>query len=234
MGSERLELNYLRRWGGAFGLGIRGHITELYNHLINHYRPGDKVYLFGFSRGSYTIRLLTGIIHEFGIAESLYGNIDQAYAAVQAAFVSGKNPQAPAELRAKLGIDLDPDSKDDANFVPIEFCGLWETVDAVGGPLYQLAGIINRLSRNQFHRNNIKPVNNIMRGYHALAIDECRAPFLPVMWDESDLPEHQTIEQVWFCGVHSNVGGGYPKPGVSLVAFEWLVEKGHRKRLSDQ
>lgn len=211
--------------GGAFGFGLRRNVCHLYQHLLNHYEPGDRIYLFGFSRGAYTIWLLTQMVAEYGATAEITDHLADAFEAIRQKYASGKNTEAPAELRARLGIQQDPTDPSSDNFVAIHFVGLWDTVDALGGPYDQLKGIINKLYTYQFHKLSRKPVANIKQGYQALAIDEARAPFLPVLWDESEQLPDQKIEQVWFAGVHSNIGGGYPKPGLSLVTFSWMLDK---------
>lgn len=219
------NFRFLQVLGGAFGRGLKANVLKLYEQMLRNYEDGDKLFLFGFSRGSYTIRLLTGLISEFGACKNLIGHEDEAYRAINAAYITGKNPEAPSQLRSQYGISGNPSQPDDPDFVPIEFVGLWDTVDAIGGPFDQLRGMINKLMPYQFHNGDKRPVANIKNGYHALGIDEARGPFLPVMWDEEGIGEDQTIEQVWFAGVHSNIGGGYPKPGVSLEPFTWIVDK---------
>jgi hypothetical protein len=104
----------------------------------------------------------------------------------------------------------------------IEFIGVWDTVDAVGLP-FRLADVINEfIWRFKFPDTSLS--THVGAAYHALAADEARESFTPVLWDErTESPERPRIQQVWFGGVHSNVGGGYPRQGMSLVALDWMM-----------
>jgi hypothetical protein len=103
----------------------------------------------------------------------------------------------------------------------IRFMGVWDTVDAVGLP-FHVADIWNKLVY-QFKFDNRDLGSNVDQACHALAIDDERAAFSPVLWNQP--PSESRIEQVWFAGAHSNVGGGYPKQGMSLVTLDWMMEK---------
>jgi hypothetical protein len=100
------------------------------------------------------------------------------------------------------------------------FIGVWDTVGSLGIPLRGLRWITRR--EHQFHDTQLS--STVRHAYHALAIDEHRAPFLPTLWLAKPGAE-QTVEQVWFCGAHSDVGGGYPERGLSDLALEWMMEK---------
>ncbi len=127
---------------------------------------------------------------------------------------------------------LSPDKRDDAMVrqrledvgepsrrpVPIKFIGVWDTVGALGAP----TPILGRLTRKRVSFHNTKLGANVEHAYHALAVDERRRPFQPDLWTGTPA-NGQTIEQVWFAGVHSNIGGGYRDCGLSDIALAWLA-----------
>jgi hypothetical protein len=124
--------------------------------------------------------------------------------------------EAPADSKAKFCNNEQP---------KIHFIGVWDTVDAVGMP-FHISDIINGVFyRFKFPNQTLS--EHVEHAYHALAVDEERHSFVPLLWKQ-DIPSQnksQKIEQVWFAGAHSNVGGGYPKQGMSLVALDWLMDK---------
>jgi hypothetical protein len=107
-----------------------------------------------------------------------------------------------------------------AHEAPIHFIGVWDSVGALGVPI-QITGLINR--RLQFHDTELS--SKIRFAYQALAIDERRRFFSPALWTTKAPAADQTLEQVWFIGAHSNVGGGYPDQGLSDLASLWMAEK---------
>jgi hypothetical protein len=104
--------------------------------------------------------------------------------------------------------------------IEIRMIGVWDTVGSLGIPLRGLRALTKR--KHQFHDTELSGI--VEHGYHALAIDEYRVPFEPTLWAAKP-KEKQTIEQVWFAGAHSDVGGGYPAAGLSDIALEWMIEK---------
>lgn len=197
--------------GGATGEGIEGNIRDLYRSIAYNYADGDEIYLFGFSRGAYTVRTLAGFMHHFGLLQKF----DDFF--VPDLF-------AEYELRKDLAtVRTDPrfrNLRDPRPCPPIKFIGVWDSVGALGlpGPL----GAILNGSRFAYHDVDLNP--NIQNAYHALAIDEQRVPFQPSLWTR---PNGWTgkLEQTWFCGVHCNVGGGYTPDGLANEALHWLIEK---------
>lgn len=108
----------------------------------------------------------------------------------------------------------------------IKFIGVWDTVGALGNPLF-LKGIASK--KNQFHDTELS--TKIGFAYHALAIDEKRKNFEATLWRQQDGSINQVLEQVWFAGVHSDVGGGYPETGLSDIALEWMIAKAQNCQL---
>jgi hypothetical protein len=236
VGTESLK--WLRIFSGATGFGLSRNVRDLYAALARVYRHGDDIYLFGFSRGAFTARTLGGLILTCGIldADAYHTNdefqkaVHQVYSAYRAkyrALLSGVfegiarrilGARRPVEL--KLAI-----APQDAR---IRFVGVWDTVDAVGAP-FSIADLINRyVYAFKFRTTTLDP--RVACGRHALALDEEREAFKPVLWDERGAPEGQ-VRQVWFAGVHSNVGGGYSRHGMSLEALEWMMAEAHANGL---
>ncbi|QIR15374.1 DUF2235 domain-containing protein [Shewanella aestuarii] len=198
---------------GATGRGLHKNIMDGYRYIVQNYAPGDEIWLFGFSRGAYTVRCLSGLIYNCGIIkrpEAKY--IQQAFEH----YKTQDSKYAPdgtksVAFRAKYS---HPSSD-------IAFIGVWDTVGAMGIPISFL-GLFE--DKDEFYDTKIGPNVNVAR--HALAIDEHRQDFAPTIWS----PRNSTdIQQVWFAGSHSNVGGSYPpdEDGSSLsdIPLQWMMEQ---------
>ena len=202
--------------GGAFGQGLEDNIHDAYRFLIGNYEPGDAIFLFGFSRGAYTARSLAGMIRKCGILER-------------------KHVQSYREALALYRNDAHPDDAEPASFrrsrslcagrgIPVRFVGVWDTVGALGIPLRGLRWLTRR--KHQFHDTALSSA--VESACQALAIDERRAPFAPTLWTPPPADAGnagQTIEQVWFCGSHADVGGGHAERGLSDIALGWMLER---------
>ncbi|HUH13907.1 MAG TPA: DUF2235 domain-containing protein [Longimicrobiales bacterium] len=199
--------------GGAFGRGLEDNIHDAYRFLIANYEPGDALFLLGFSRGAFTARSLAGMIRNCGILErASVGRYREALALYRD---HARGPDHEESLAFKRAHSVLP-----AGDVPVRFLGVWDTVGSLGIPLRGLRALTRR--RHQFHDTELSGI--VEHAYHALAIDERRAPFAPSLWRYEPKP-NQTVQQVWFCGVHSDVGGGYPEAGLSDLALDWMLEK---------
>ncbi|MCZ6843933.1 MAG: DUF2235 domain-containing protein [SAR324 cluster bacterium] len=197
--------------GMAAGRGISQNIRECYQFIFDNYQAGDKIYLFGFSRGAYTVRSLGGFISLFGmLPKSRPELIEKAYKIYKIA-----NPNQ-REKRAHIFL-----SKHHTMRSPIELIGVWDTVGALGLP-FKTLDLLNPL-KHKFHDTTLSP--SIKYGFHALAIDDERLTFHPTFWNERKIEDHQTIEQVWFAGMHTDVGGGYEEQQLSDIALQWMVRK---------
>lgn len=213
IGSEGNQLQ--RVFDGATGTGISENIIQAYRFIIQNYEPGDELFFFGFSRGAFTVRSLSGLIRNSGILKIANSDqIERAYAIYR----SRKPEFQPREVEATLFRK----TFSVANVTKVKFVGVWDTVGALGNPLL-LNGFLSR--RNQFHDPELS--SKISNAFQALAIDEKRKNFEATLWHRhKDAPE-QVLEQVWFPGVHSDVGGGYPgnETGLSDIALKWMLEK---------
>lgn len=217
----------LRLLGGAFGLGLSRNIRELYASLVLHYEPGDEVFLFGFSRGAFTIRSLAGMICRCGLlnrADYLKLGVNdrpRVLKKILRAYRSEDDAAAP-QVRTELGLRQ----------IGIEFIGVWDTVDAVGLPFDELKLMdavwrkVLRVRLWGFHDSVLS--SKVKRGCQALAIDDERRTFHPNVWAPR---KDGGIEQVWFAGVHSNVGGGYPKEELANVSLYWMMRQAQQSEL---
>ncbi len=222
------DFKFARALGGAFGYGLSRNIRELYTFLVRNYETGDRIYLFGFSRGAFTVRSLAGLINRCGVVDRTGQNdkwiddrVKEAYRHYRRARRKANYPAA-GNFKSKFGVADSKCSRD----VPIKFVGVWDTVDAVGLPFDELTEALDKVFRVKFHDRG--PPNNVEYAYHALSIDDERHTFHPVMWENPQRvgsTPTKVPEQVWFAGVHSNVGGGYPKDGLALISLDWMMEK---------
>ncbi len=197
--------------GGAFGAGLSANVLEGYSFLVNNYEPGDRLYLFGFSRGAYTARSLSGLINKCGILKrDRLTHLAEAYRFYKQYGIKRDAPEA-VRFRQTHGVEEE---------TPIEFLGVWDTVGALGVPL----PILFRLTRARVRFHDTRLCAIVKHAYQALALDEKRRLFEATLWETNRGPE-EGVEQMWFVGVHSNVGGGYADSGLADIAFEWMRQK---------
>jgi uncharacterized protein (DUF2235 family) len=232
----------LRVLGGALGFGFTQNVKDLYTELAHSYEPQDKLFLFGFSRGAYTVRTLAGFIQCCGILDvrkldnqTIAKQVDAAWKVFRKtaftasmrddprrAKVPSDKPAAKAETEEARLMTNEHTGLPAYSPVDIEFVGVWDTVGAIGVPIAELRKLINVFYPLTFNELTVGPW--IKRARHALSIDDERLTFTPELWNEQD-GRDERIKQVWFGGVHSNVGGGYPKHGMSLVALDWMMSE---------
>ena len=207
-------------YDGATGTGISAKIRQAYRFLIEAYEPGDELFFFGFSRGAFTVRSLSGLIRNSGILDKKFvSKVSQAYGL----YKSRKEIHHPTQSEAVLFRKTYAVEE----VTPIKFIGVWDTVGALGNPLL-LKGIVS--DRNKFHDADLS--SKVENAYHAVSIDEKRRNFLPALWIQQAHAVNQHLEQVWFPGVHSDVGGGYPTHDLSDSALLWMKEKAESCNLS--
>lgn len=196
--------------GGVLGAGLAEHIRDGYEKLIELYDEGDEVYILGFSRGAYTARSLVGMIRNSGLVSRRFAKLAAA-AAYLIYRTRGDGPDTARARRFRARFSRE---------IPIRFLGVWDTVGALGIPL-ELAGRLNA-SYFQFHDTELSAI--VERAYHALALDEHRADYEAALWNPREKPG-QTIEQRWFAGAHSDVGGGYDDRRLSNIALRWMQDR---------
>jgi uncharacterized protein (DUF2235 family) len=185
-------------FGLAFGLGLAQNIMEGYRYLMEHYEEGDRVFLFGFSRGAHTARALAGMLFKCGLLTSGSGNMTPyAYRL----YAKPGNESLMAEFRQTFSRPC-----------PVTFLGLWDTVTSVGW-----AWNPKTLPYTRFNPR-------VVTVRHAIAIDERRAKFRQNLWGQAP---GQSVKQVWFAGVHCDVGGSYKEEqsGLSKLALQWMVRE---------
>jgi uncharacterized protein (DUF2235 family) len=206
--------------GGAFGVGLSRNIRNAYTFLAQNYDDGDQVFLFGFSRGAYTARSLAGLIRNCGILRAEHADrVDDAFAFYR----DRTSTTHPSELASEIFRATYSHPSD-----RIHFIGVWDTVGALGIPDYLPGwGTLSRLiSRWQelwgFHDTRLS--SHVDYAYHALSIDEQRRPFKPTLWTGAAAPG-QTVQQVWFAGVHSEIGGGSADHALSDIALLWIADR---------
>jgi uncharacterized protein (DUF2235 family) len=248
---------------GIFGIGLKRNILDIYCFCSRNYKPGDRIFGFGFSRGSFTIRVVAGFIATVGLAPYDYSEDELRAKAIIAYRQYRKRGTAKTMARYHLhalrairdffSVHLMGKPRfEDIAFVPvekIEFVGVWDTVDAYGGPIEEIVRAIDYwywpLSLPDRFMNA-----KIQRACHALALEDERDAFKPVLWDERYVKtpnglvpmdqdwtrprvanrqlapvDQERMSQVWFVGVHSDVGGGYPQDGLAYFTLDWMIDR---------
>lgn len=222
--------------GGAFGRGISTNIMATYAWLAQQYQPGDEIWLFGFSRGAFSVRSLAGMIGCCGLPVVNNSSASQVWELTQQAFT--KIYRVEPHMRPQPswpGHPVDPAT----GKTPIRFIGVWDTVGALGVP--DDLGVLDMFddpTRWKFHDAQLGA--GVAYARHALAIDELRSSFTPTLWtaknpepgkpdrvlndvDEPGKPAR--VKQLWFPGAHSDVGGGYGECELSDGALKWMVDE---------
>ena len=231
--------------GGAFGYGLKRNVLALYKFACRNYRHGDdEIYLFGFSRGAFTARVVTGLILEQGLVnasseEELDQKARSAYRDFRRKFHTIWHIEAPFRWLRDLFVGGDYNKEDNRQNPTIRFIGLWDTVAAYGMPVEEMArGIGQWLFPWHFPNCVLDP--RVKRACHALSIDDDRTTFHPVLWDERDEEplrpradgkrylEDERISQVWFPGAHANVGGGYPEDSIAQISLVWIMTEARK------
>ncbi|MGA2697982.1 MAG: DUF2235 domain-containing protein [Terriglobales bacterium] len=209
VGSDGILIQKLA--GGALGAGLFQKIKDGYTKIAHAYEEGDETFIFGFSRGAYTARCLAGMIAICGLPTQNFTDD-----VVETAFNAYRNKDQRAALLAELNKNCDLfDAK-------LSMVGVWDTVGSLGIPA--IFGGVSPLLYG-FLDTILHP--DVLNAYHALAIDERRAEFPATLWTSPS--PGQTLEQVWFTGVHCDVGGSYPDDSdgsaLSDLTLAWMMSK---------
>jgi uncharacterized protein (DUF2235 family) len=209
--------------GQAVGAGIENDIRDAYLYLMRYFEPGDQVFLFGFSRGAYTVRALAAVLHAYGLIRP--GNEPLVPYAIRMliAIDRARKKTLLQRLHLKKATDINELFKLADEFkatftaapCPTHFMGVWDTVSSVGW--------ISSPVKLPYTANN----PDIAIGRHAVAIDEHRAFFRNNLWRPTDIGGPKNVKQVWFPGVHCDVGGGYAEAdsGLSKLALQWMIKE---------
>ncbi len=204
-------------WGATLdvmmGRGINRQICRAYGFLASRYRAGDRIFLLGYSRGAYAVRSLAGVIDRIGLLRqecATERNITQAYRLYRGA-------PGPDTIAAFAERCCHPQA-------PVEMVGVWDTVKALGLRLPYLWRLTE--ANHAFHNHELGAT--IRHGYHALAHDETRVAYSPILW--SSAPEHTGhIDQVWFRGTHGDIGGQlmgfHAARPLSNIPLVWMLER---------
>ena len=199
--------------GGATGKGLHKNIMDDYRYIVQNYSPGDELFLFGFSRGAYTIRSLCGLINNCGIIKRPDAPL------IQKAFNHYKKSGEAYSPKGDKSIQFRKDYSHKSR--EIKFVGVWDTVGAMGIPISFL-GLFD--DKDEFYDTKIG--KNIRVARHALAIDEHRSDFVPTIWKAR---ENMNLKQVWFAGSHSDTGGGYGPDShgylSSDIPLSWMIKQ---------
>jgi uncharacterized protein (DUF2235 family) len=207
VGTDRFE----RIRGGAFGLGLSRHVRDCYRFVVDHYEPGDELFFFGFSRGAYTARSTVGLIRNAGVLRREHRErVDDAYGLYRGRG-DARHPNGAAAEAFRRRYSYDD--------VAVRFVGVWDTVGALGIP-----GVPKLLAGRLWAFHDTQLSSRVAVAYQALAIDERRRPFTPSLWYRK-AGDDKPLEQRWFAGVHSDIGGGYPACALAEVALVWMASK---------
>ena len=192
---------------GAFGRGIDAAIQHVYRDLIHNVSEDDQLFLFGFSRGAYTVRSVIGLIRNCGLLHRAHaGDIGRAYEIYRTRW--GPDADNAVQFRTSR-----------SRSVSVRFLGVWDTVGALGIPLALFDGLNS--ARYAFHDTRISRIVN--QACHALAIDERRNVFEPTLW-KTDATRRLT-EQRWFSGSHGDIGGSFSQRGLARISLTWMAQR---------
>jgi uncharacterized protein (DUF2235 family) len=197
-----------RLLGSALGIGLQKNVEDGYAYLMDVYEEGDRIFLFGFSRGAHTVRRLASMLDKCGLLQRGSHNMIP-YASRM--YLNKKVEQAYLNDNPSKTV-IDGFKETYCRPCPVYFIGVWDTVAALSKlrPRPRLDGKLHK---------------GIRYAYHAVAVDERRLKFPPNLWVEKNIdPNKQTVEQVWFAGVHSDVGGWYDERGLSNIALSWMLK----------
>jgi hypothetical protein len=212
--------------GGALGKGLEANIHDAYRFLLGNYQFGDELFVLGFSRGAFTARSLIGMVRKCGI---LHQKFARQYPVAIKLYCDEDSPKddGPTRFREQF-------CSYGAREIDVQFIGVWDTVGSLGIPVAGLRWLM-RKDKYQFHDTQLS--GSVRFACQALAIDEHRGPFRPALWEPWKKPD-QVVEQTWFCGAHSDVGGGYGKeknedtagmggfkPQLCDISLGWMIEK---------
>lgn len=246
----------IRYLAQAFGFGLFRNVRTLYLALCRHYRPGDEICLFGFSRGAFTVRVLADLIAQCGILDrslpapnagglsmasedGLKKGATEAYKAYRRIYWDKSNAaqrliNACARNISRLWRSVysaDEFATKFSHLRPaggmIGFMGVWDTVDAHGLPVEEMSWALDQLFY-PYRLYDYRLGPQVARARQALSIDDSRHTFTPLLWDEPPGENPDRIRQVWFAGMHADVGGGYPEDRLAHIPLVWMMEEAQK------
>jgi uncharacterized protein (DUF2235 family) len=221
--------------GGAFGYGLKRNVIDIYKFICRNFQSDDdEIYGFGFSRGAFTIRVVVGLVLDQGLVQAKDElDLDKRATAAFEDYRRRKYHTVWWKLfNGKREIPPPKNAATNRRVTSIRFLGLWDTVAAYGLPIDEMTrGVSKWIWPLELPNRVLDP--RVKRACHALALDDERTTFHPVLWDESREPAAQPegrrstsderISQVWFSGMHSNVGGGYPDDSLARIPQYWIM-----------
>jgi uncharacterized protein (DUF2235 family) len=232
---------FQRLSGGALGVGLSENVRDAYHFLAHEFTPGTEVYVFGFSRGAYTARSLCGFIKAAGLLKQPdEGEVWRAYLDYYVtesrtlAQPGGWSLRAVGDwVRKKFGDWVGANLRDFPRHegFKIRFIGVYDTVGALGVPLPEAAKVNERIVG--FHDTTLSDL--VEHAVQALAVDEQRGPYAPTLWTLEPgqlLGPGQTVLQVWFPGVHSDIGGGYREKGIGDITLDFMMRQAASRGLT--
>ena len=206
----RLQASVSKLLGLALGEGVFRNIADAYHYLMVNYEDGDRVYIFGFSRGAYTARALCGLLHMLGLLRAGNTNlIPYALALYRKRIPANKGKR---QKHFKIAEDF---KRTYSRECRPHFIGVWDTVKTVG--IWDALKVATKLQTALPYTYEMPGVSY---GRHAISIDERRSRFRTNLWQPH---VSNDMQQVWFAGVHCDVGGGYPESGLSDFALRWML-----------
>lgn len=226
----------LTKWAGlASGRGFGRNVRDCYRFIFETFEAGDRIFLFGFSRGAATVRSLAHFIHLFGILpRSREELIDKAWKIYEIQDTAARAKKAKEFI-----------SYHHTMWTKVHFLGCFDTVAALGSPFNWASKVIDRIPgmKHRFHDLRLSP--SVVHAYHGLALDDRRTTFHPLLWDPIEDEQEdragqrrgveplacETLRQVWFLGMHTDVGGGYPSSHLSDIPLVWMTHMAVQKGL---
>jgi uncharacterized protein (DUF2235 family) len=205
-------------FGGTMGDGLFEKVQDGYGFVSYVWDPGDDIYIFGFSRGAYTARSIAGMLAAFGVPTR---NLDNQ--TVKRMFEAYRIGDHDTRLKAKAALSAEYGLAD----VKVRMVGVWDTVGSLGVPGHLFSDFDQ--AKYGFLDTTLNPC--IQNAYHAISLDERRASFLPTLWtnpDGSSRNNDDQVQQVWFPGVHCDVGGSYAQCELSNITLRWMVDNAKR------
>jgi hypothetical protein len=220
--------------GGTFGAGISRHICSAYHWLASTYEDGDEIFLFGFSRGAFTVRSLGGLLGGglLDLRTLAVTKPAEAWNQTHKIFEwyrrrKKNDEELAANWATEKGLDWVFFHQGAAN--PVRFLGVWDTVGALGIPDdLEILNLFDDKDKWQFHDTSLG--DHVKTARHAMAIDEIRSSFTVTRWDNA--ATHADAREIWFPGCHSNVGGGYANCDLSDGALLWMMEEAEKAGLN--
>ncbi|QDS77497.1 hypothetical protein FKW77_000241 [Venturia effusa] len=240
--------------GGALAMGLSDNIRAAYAFLVNNYMDHDLIYFLGYSRGAFTARSTAGMVAKFGLLnKSTMRCFYEIFEDWEGAGEKGYHPQGPQAL-LDAGLITQEEFKDFKEMLPtsdaggcpdayldcyaqklkdfklnrdvqITAIGVWDTVGSLGLPIapwLQKIGFSPSLRKYRFYDTAIS--NDVLNAFQALALDEHRSAFSPTLWEKPE-GNNTKLKQVWFPGVHSNIGGGCVDTGMSDITLAWMMSQ---------